>query len=196
MSQTLPNIVLHLPDWLPGVLPTAETIYPSREQRMELVIDLARRNVEYGTGGPFAAAVFDLDCQQLLAPGLNLVLENHCSVAHAELVALMLAQQLTGSHDLGGPFLPPCELVTTTEPCAMCLGALPWSGIVSLVCGARDEDARAIGFDEGDKPADWPATLQRRGIEVHRDVCRQQALAVLQEYHQLGGLIYNGRHGS
>jgi tRNA(Arg) A34 adenosine deaminase TadA len=196
MPRTLPNIVLPLPDWLPSVLPPADHIYPSREQRMQLVIDLARRNIRQGSGGPFAAAVFDLDRRTLLAPGLNLVVDNHCSVAHAELMALMLAQQLTGSHDLGAPTLPRCELVSTTEPCAMCLGALPWSGIVSLVCGARDEDARSIGFDEGDKPSDWPATLQRRGIEVHRDVCRQQALAVLREYRQLGGPIYNGRHGS
>lgn len=193
MSRILPNIVLPLPDWLHTALPASEHIYPSREQRMQLVIDLARRNIEHGTGGPFAAAVFDLDRQTLLAPGLNLVLENHCSVAHAELVALMLAQQLTGSHDLGAPSLPRYELVSTTEPCAMCLGALPWSGISSLVCGARDEDARAIGFDEGDKPTDWPATLRQRGIEVHRDVCRPQAMAVLQEYRDSGGLIYNGR---
>jgi tRNA(Arg) A34 adenosine deaminase TadA len=193
MSHFYPNIVLRLPDWLDGVLPPAERIYASREERMGLVIDLARQNIQRGTGGPFAAAVFDLDRQQLLAPGVNLVVDGHCSVAHAELVALMLAQQLKASHDLGGPTLPPCELVTSTEPCAMCLGALPWSGIVSLVCGARDEAAREIGFDEGDKPVDWPATLQRRGIAVYRDVCGLQARAILQQYRDRGGLIYNGR---
>jgi tRNA(Arg) A34 adenosine deaminase TadA len=193
MPRAYPKIVLCLPDWLDAVLPPAERVYASHEERMELIIDLARQNIQRGTGGPFAAAVFDLDSGKLLAPGVNLVVDNHYSVAHAELVALMLAQQLTGSHNLGGPSLPPCELVTTTEPCAMCLGALPWSGIVSLVCGARDEDARAIGFDEGDKPADWPATLQRRGIAVYRDVCGHQARAVLQQYRDRGGPIYNGR---
>ncbi len=189
-----PNIVLRLPDWLEAALPPAERVYASREERMGLVIDLARHNIEHGSGGPFAAAVFDLDRRQLLAPGVNLVIDGHCSVAHAELVALMLAQQLRGSHDLGAPSLPPCELVTTTEPCAMCLGALPWSGIVSLVCGARDEDARKIGFDEGVKPADWPTVLARRGIRVYRDVCRPEARQVLQEYRQGGGPIYNATH--
>ncbi len=193
MSQSYPNIVLRLPDWLDAILPPAEQVYASREERMGLVIDLARQNIQRGTGGPFAAAVFDLNSGKLLAPGVNLVVDGHCSVAHAELVALMLAQQIGRSHDLGGPSQAPCELVTTTEPCAMCLGALPWSGIVSLVCGARDEDAREIGFDEGDKPADWPATLQRRGIEVYRDVCGQKARAVLQQYRDRGGAIYNGR---
>ena len=41
------------------------------------------------------------------------------------------------------------EMVASTQPCAMCLGATPWSGIRRLVCGARDEDAEEIGFDEG-----------------------------------------------
>lgn len=193
MPLSYPDIVLCLPDWLDAVLPPAERVYANREERMGLVIKLARQNIQRGTGGPFAAAVFDLDSGKLLAPGVNLVVGNHCSVAHAELMALMLAQQLAGSHDLGGPALPPCELVTTTEPCAMCLGALPWSGIVSLVCGARDEDAREIGFDEGDKPTDWPATLQQRGIAVYRDICAPQARAVLQQYRDRGGPIYNGR---
>ncbi|APG27736.1 tRNA-specific adenosine deaminase [Syntrophotalea acetylenivorans] len=195
MPHSYPDITLSLPDWLDAVLPPAERIYATREERMELVIHLARQNIQRGTGGPFAAAVFNLDSGKLLAPGVNLVLAGHCSVAHAELVALMLAQQLAGSHDLGGPSLPPCELVTSTEPCAMCLGALPWSGIASLVCGAREGDAREIGFDEGDKPADWPASLQRRGIAVYRDVRRLQALAILEEYRNKGGPIYNGRSG-
>jgi tRNA(Arg) A34 adenosine deaminase TadA len=74
----------------------------------------------------------------------------------------------------------------------MCLGAVPWSGVVRLVCGARDEDARAIGFDEGDKPTDWPDLLRRRGIEVLRDVRRTQAAAVLRAYVEQGGELYNG----
>lgn len=193
MSHPFPNIVLRLPEWLDTILLPAERVYATREERMGLVISLARQNIQHGTGGPFAAAVFDLGSGRLLAPGVNLVVDTHCSVAHAELVALMLAQQLAESHDLGGPSLPSCELVTSTEPCAMCLGALPWSGIVSLVCGAREEDAREIGFDEGDKPTDWPATLQQRGITVYRDICAPQARAVLKEYRDQGGPIYNGR---
>jgi hypothetical protein len=33
-------------------------------------------------------------------------------------------------------------------------GAVPWSGVRRLACGARDEDASDIGFDEGPKMAD------------------------------------------
>ena len=55
-----------------------------------------------------------------------------------------------------------------------------------------DEDARAVGFDEGDKHPDWPARLQARGIEVVRDIRREEAAAILRRYAAGGGVIYNG----
>ena len=73
----------------------------------------------------------------------------------------------------------------------MCLGAIPWSGVRSVVCGARDEDARSIGFDEGYKPPDWINSLESRRISVVRDVLREEAKAVLLEYERRDGLIYN-----
>jgi hypothetical protein len=64
-----------------------------------------------------------------------------------------------------------------------------------LVCGARDEDARAIGFDEGPKLPDWESALEERGIEVSRDVLRGEAASVLRFYAESGGAIYNSREG-
>lgn len=184
------EIRLQLPNWVDDLIPDPQRLFPTVEERMELAIALARRNIASG-GGPFGAAVFDLETGRLIAPGVNLVMPGRCSSAHAEIVALSLAQQRLGLHQLGlegGRF----ELVSSTEPCAMCLGAVPWSGVVRLVCGARDEDARAVGFDEGDKPADWPNLLRRRGIEVLRDVLRLDAAAVLRAYVEQGGELYNG----
>jgi tRNA(Arg) A34 adenosine deaminase TadA len=158
---------------------------------MQLAIELARRNVAAGTGGPFGAAVFEAASGRLLAVGVNLVVAARCSVLHAEVVALMLAQQRLGRFDLGGAGLPPCELVTSAEPCAMCFGAVLWSGVKRLVCAARQEDVERLGFDEGPKPVDWPAELHRRGIDLVRDVCRAEAVAVLNRYAATGGLIYN-----
>lgn len=114
---------------------------------------------------------------------------------HAEIVALLLAQARLGTWDLGAPGLPTHELATSTEPCSMCLGAVPWSGVRGLLAAARDEDARAIGFDEGAKPAAWWRELEARGIRVTRDVLRAQGRAVLQEYGRRGGAIYNSRGG-
>lgn len=160
---------------------------------MDFIIRLARRNVQEGSGGPFGAGVFERDSGLLVAVGVNVVVTSRCSHAHAEMVALALAQQRRGTHDLAAAGLPAHELVTSCEPCAMCLGAIPWSGVKRVVCGARDEDARAIGFDEGAKPQYWRKSLQARGIEVLTDVLRPQAVAVLQHYSAADGMIYNAR---
>jgi tRNA(Arg) A34 adenosine deaminase TadA len=176
------------------MLPGRAQVYPTVEERMRLVIELARQNVRRKTGGPFGAAVFDLTTGTLLAPGVNLVVAAGCSVAHAEIVAISVAEQLVGSYDLGRRELPGYELLSSVAPCAMCLGAIPWAGVRRLVCGAREEDARRIGFDEGTKPPDWVAALEQRGIAVIQDVCREEAAAVLQEYAAAGGQIYNPGH--
>jgi len=185
-----PSFTLRLPDWIGELIPDPQRIYPTIEERMELVIALSRRNIESG-GGPFGAGVFSMESGRLIAPGMNLVIPAGCSSMHAEIVALTLAQQQTGCYRLGMDGAR-YELVSSTEPCAMCLGAIPWSGVGRLVCGARDEDARAVGFDEGAKPADWLGELARRGIEVVRDVRREAAAAVLRRYVELGGEVYNG----
>ena len=162
---------------------------------MRLVIALARENVARRTGGPFGAAVFDAGTRRLIAAGVNLVVAGHASWAHAEIVACALAQQILGHHDLGSAGMPVCELVTSVEPCAMCLGAIPWSGVRRVVCGARGEDAASVGFDEGPKHPEWISELGRRGVEVIRDVKRDLARDVLEAYAARGGPIYNGRGG-
>jgi tRNA(Arg) A34 adenosine deaminase TadA len=186
---------MHLPDWLEKFISQANFSFSTVEDRMNFVIELSRLNVQYKTGGPFAAAIFRMDTGSLLAPGVNLVLSGGCSVLHAEIVALMAAQQKAGTHDLSADGLPPYELVTSTEPCAMCLGAVTWSGIRKLVCGARGSDAEKTGFDEGEKPPKWTEALERRGISVLQDICRDQAAAVLKNYAASGGIIYNPRRG-
>jgi tRNA(Arg) A34 adenosine deaminase TadA len=186
------SYTVKLPQWVGKILPGPEIIYPTVEERMELAIILAANNIN-NNGGPFGAAIFEQYSGRLVAPGINLVQQSNCSVVHAEIVAIILAQQKVANFDLGAEGLPDYELVSTTEPCAMCLGAIPWSGINSLVCGARDEDARSIGFDEGDKPDDWSKKLQSRTISVTRDILRDKAKAVLQQYVDAGGIIYNGR---
>jgi tRNA(Arg) A34 adenosine deaminase TadA len=186
------ELILTLPDWVDEFLAQWDHDSSSDEAKMRFVIELARRNVEHQTGGPFGAAVFDASSGKLIALGINLVEPANCSIAHAEMVAIALAQQTLGSFDLGQGARS-CELVTSTEPCAMCLGAIPWSGVRHVICGARGEDASAIGFDEGAKPNDWIGALASRGIEVTRDVLRDEARAVLNHYHTTGGRIYNAR---
>lgn len=191
--MSYPRVGFELPEWVEDLISQNGESYPTREERMRLAVELSRRNAERGTGGPFGAAIFEAESGRLLAPGVNLVTTSNLSTAHAEMVAIMVAQQVVGSFDLGEEGLPAYELVASTEPCAMCFGATPWSGVRSLVCGGRDEDARSIGFDEGPKMSDWPSALRERGISVERDVLREEAASVLRGYAESGGLIYNAR---
>ncbi len=190
-TQRLLSIHLDLPKWIEPLWQESATVYPTEEDRMRFAIRLAELNVEQKTGGPFGAAIFDRQTGRLISIGVNLVVEERCSVAHAEMVAIMLAQKRLSTYDLAAQGQPSCELVTSTEPCAMCLGAIPWSGLRRLVCGARREDAMAIGFDEGYRAPDWVAELEKRGIAVSLDVCRQDAATVLRRYKETGAALYN-----
>lgn len=187
----LQEIVIRLPAWAEGFLrDRADAVHADDEARMRFVLDLARENVRQGTGGPFAAAVFGPE-GRFVAAGLNLVTSLNCSVCHAEIVALALAQKAVGRYDLSNGGTDRYLLVAAAEPCAMCLGAIPWSGVARVVCGARDGDARAVGFDEGAKPGDWEGALRQRGIAVVRDVLRAEARTVLEDYAAAGGKIYS-----
>jgi tRNA(Arg) A34 adenosine deaminase TadA len=193
--NAFPRFQLALPTWINDFLGQQPQTFTTAEARMNLVTTLAQLNVQQGTGGPFGAGVFRTDTHQLVAPGVNLVLTSHSSIAHAEIVAIMMAQQTLGGHDLGAAEPPPHELVTSCEPCTMCLGAICWSGVRHLICGARGSDAEAAGFDEGPKPANWVTELEQRGITVTLDIGRDKASSVLQQYIQNGGEVYNSRQG-
>jgi tRNA(Arg) A34 adenosine deaminase TadA len=159
---------------------------------MELAVALAHENVTRRTGGPFGAAVFDLATDLPIAVGVNLVEPLRNAMLHAEMVALMLAGRRLDRYSLSGADLPPHALATSCEPCAMCLGAVLWSGVRRLVCGATREDAQRVGFDEGPVFAESYRYLEQRGITIVRGVRRGEAAAALERYRAEGGTLYNG----
>ncbi|ABU58756.1 nucleoside deaminase [Roseiflexus castenholzii] len=190
MNRHVSTLTITLPDWLNARL-TAPIRLPSDEDRMRFVIDLARTNIAQGTGGPFAAAVFRSDDGVLVSAGVNSVTRLTNAVLHAEVVALMFAQARVGAYTLRAANTS-YDLVTSCEPCAMCLGAILWSGVQRLVCGATRDDAERIGFDEGPVFPESYAYLERRGITVVRQVLRAEAANVLDHYRRSGGVVYNG----
>jgi tRNA(Arg) A34 adenosine deaminase TadA len=192
------QVILQLPDWLPAfVEQQPEHAFATRASRMQFVIELSRQNVLHQTGGPFAAAVFERDSGRLIAPAVNIVVPSHTSVAHAESVAFMLAQQRLETFDLGAAHLPAMELFASSQPCIQCFGNTWWSGVQALTIGARADDVEAIiGFKEGPLPQDWVALLENRPaplrpITVTRDLLREDARAVLQLYRDTRGFVYN-----
>jgi tRNA(Arg) A34 adenosine deaminase TadA len=127
----------------------------------------------------------------LVSVGVNSVVRLKNSTLHAEMLAIMLAQQRVGSYTLLRSELPPHELVSSCDPCAMCLGAVLWSGVRRLVTGADRTDACALDFDEGPIFPESYAYLLGRGVALTRGILRDEAVAVLELYRRQGGLIYN-----
>jgi tRNA(Arg) A34 adenosine deaminase TadA len=187
----VPGVRIALPPWVAAFVPWTR-VCTTDEDRMALAVALSAENVARRTGGPFGAAVFDLTTGQPVAVGVNLVEPLGNSVLHAEIVALMLAERTLGRYSLGDSDLAPHALVTSCEPCAMCLGAVMWSGVRRLVCGASRDDARRIGFDEGPVFPESYRYLASHGVVVVHEVRRGAAAAVLERYRREGGTIYNG----
>jgi tRNA(Arg) A34 adenosine deaminase TadA len=187
------SVRLTLPPWLEEIA-AREVVLPDPEERMRLVIGLSRRNVEERSGGPFAAAVFACGSGRLLGAGVNRVEPLNCSPAHAEIMAFAFAQRRLGTYDLGADAAAPNELVTSSQPCLMCLGATLWAGVTRLAYAATAEDVRGrLGFDEGPLPRDWQGELQKRGITVVGELLRAEAVGVLELYKRLAGTVYNSR---
>ena len=178
-----------LPDWLDGFIDDWKDPLETTGQRMHLAVSLAAENVRHHSGGPFGAIVVGEPDGILLGVGVNLVTTLELSMAHAEIVAISMAQSALGNWNLGAGGR--VQLVTSCEPCAMCFGAVPWSGVNSIIWGAGREDAEAAGFDEGDKPDDWVESLERRGIRTAGGVLREEAAAVLARYAHRDGAIYH-----
>jgi len=178
------QIHLTLPPWI-GDVADGNQRYQTDEERIGLAIELSRQNAERG-GGPFGAAVFDGNSGRLVAVGVNRVLAQTCSVAHAEMMAMMIAQARLGRHRLnedGGRYV----LATSSQPCCQCYGASVWAGFDELLIGARGEDVEELtDFDEGPLPSDWIGELERRRIAVRRDILRDQARSVLAVYGASG----------
>ena len=187
----LQEIQVTLPGWVAGLV-DYDHPYASDDERMRLAVRLSRANVEHGTGGPFGAAVFERGTGRLVAVGVNGVTRLNNSAAHAEMLALQLAERRVVSYTLAADGHPAHELFTSCAPCAMCLGAILWSGVTRLVCGALREDAEQVHFDEGPVFAESYAYLRARGVEIVTGVEREAARAVLQEYVARGGIVYNG----
>ena len=177
------RIDLLLPDWVADVVDPART-FPADADKVALAITLSRLNVEHASGGPFGAVVFDGD--RIVAAGVNRVVPHNTSLAHAENMAYMLAQQHLRTFRINA-VAAPATLATSAQPCCQCYGATVWAGIDRLLIGARAEDVMELTpFDEGPLPADWVGELGKRGIEVVRDLHRDDARAVLAHYGQHG----------
>ena len=105
---------------------------------MRVALEAARNALASGDI-PVGAAIFN-SSGELVAIGHNERELHNDPTAHAEIVVIRKAAE-----KLGVWHLTDHTLVVTLEPCAMCAGAIAQSRLQTVVFGAWDEKAGAVG---------------------------------------------------
>lgn len=107
---------------------------------LDAAVARAVDNVAAG-GGPFAAVV--VQDGEIVAEGVNRVTRDLDPTAHAEVVAIRAACRAVGDFSLAGRVL-----VSSCEPCPLCLSAALWARVDAVVYAADRHDAARAGFDD------------------------------------------------
>jgi tRNA(Arg) A34 adenosine deaminase TadA len=128
-------------------------------QLLRRAIELARLAREHGNH-PFGALLVD--------PKGNVVLEAENTVrtdkdvtAHAETNLMRMA-----SARFDRAFLERCTLYTSTEPCAMCAGAIYWGNIRRVVFGLSQEQIHSLSASN---PENMQLQLSSREVFARGD---------------------------
>jgi tRNA(Arg) A34 adenosine deaminase TadA len=101
-------------------------------------IDLALANVTRG-GRPFGAVL--VKDGEVIATGVNEMLDTGDPTAHAELQAVRAASRVLGSLRLEGT-----TMYASGHPCPMCLAAMYLTGVQQVFCAYSNEDAERYGL--------------------------------------------------
>ncbi len=104
----------------------------------------------------------------IIGTGRNQPIAAHDPTAHAEIVALRQAAEALGNYRLTG-----ATLAVTVEPCLMCVGAMVHARVATVVYGAAEPKAGALGSTIA---AHELASLNHRLVAVGgvlEDECRE-----------------------
>jgi len=138
---------------------------------MQAALEVAEQAIDTNDV-PVGAIILD-ESGNIVASGFNRREVDSDPTAHAEIVALREAADIAGNWRLDNH-----TLVVTLEPCAMCAGAIAQARIKTLVFGAWDEKAGAVG-------SVWDVLRDPRApyrVEVIAGVLADECAEVLQKF--------------
>ena len=192
--RVLPTtLTISLPDWVNDV--DRPDVQAHLTDRMEFVLDLAVRNVDRGTGGPFAAAVFEQGSGRLVSVGVNRVVPENRA---------WLTRRCSRSGWRRHPWGPTTSGALDSHDsswsaaarCARCAWVRSCGPGWARSCTPRRPgmSSRQWGSTRGRRRPDYSHQLAHRGIRVVPGVMRDQGLAVLRRYVAAGGVVYNAHH--
>ncbi|MEV4418112.1 nucleoside deaminase [Catellatospora sp. NPDC049609] len=111
------------------------------ERWLALAVKFAVSNVETGGGGPFASII--VKGGEVIGRGVNRVIRDLDPTAHSEIVAIRAACRQALHFRLPG-----AVLVSSCEPCPMCLTAALWADIGRIIYAVDRHEAAAAGFPQ------------------------------------------------
>jgi tRNA(adenine34) deaminase len=138
---------------------------------MKIAVEIAKSALATGDV-PVGALVLNADGKQV-GTGFNRREIDNDPSAHAEIIVLRQAAIANDSWRLDGH-----TIVVTLEPCAMCAGAIAQARIKTLVFGAWDAKAGAVG-------SVWDVLRDPRSlhqVEVISGVNESECAALLSEF--------------
>jgi len=115
------------------------------ERHLLAAIELARRARENGNH-PFGALLVD-DGGRVVLEAENTVVTARDPTGHAELNLIRRAGER-----FDPDFLQRCTMYASTEPCAMCAGALYWGGVRRVVFALSSGTLRSITGSDPESP--------------------------------------------
>lgn len=148
---------------------------------MKMAIDLAKKGMRAGDGGPFGAVV--VKGGEIVGRGHNKVTSSNDPTAHAEVNAIRDACKNLSDFQLTG-----CTIYTSCEPCPMCLGAIYWARPDRIVYGCTRQDAAEVEFDDEFIYEELKIPLADRSI-LTTQLGREEAMDVFKEWIKLEGKI-------
>lgn len=146
------------------------------EALLRRAIEEARLAREAGNH-PFAAILVGPDGAVLMTQH-NAYLPDHDMTGHAERVLMTRA-----STNYPAAFLKECTIYTSAEPCAMCSGAIYWTGLTRVVYGLSEAQLKQITGSHPENPTlDLPCRIVfeagQRSVEVIGPMLVDEAAAV------------------
>jgi len=134
------------------------------EALLRQALSLARTSREHGNH-PFGALLASADGRVLVEAENTVVTDRDCT-GHAEMNLIRRACQSVDSDAIAT-----ATLYTSTEPCAMCAGAIYWAGVSRVVFALGEDALRAMtGADPNNPTLALPSrevfARGQRAIEV------------------------------
>jgi tRNA(Arg) A34 adenosine deaminase TadA len=121
-------------------------------------IELAHINLK-GGGRPFGAVV--VRNGEVIATGVNEIVDTNDPTAHAELTAIRAA-----SRKLGSPNLEGCTVYASGHPCPMCMAAMRLAGVGEVCYAYSNEDGAPYGLSTAAIYADLAKPFSEQSMKI------------------------------